>query len=211
MDILTLELYDVTVSEALREISRVLADHPGLPLRILTGGDEMLLHNLQRYLERAGRSAKPVREQGHWRIDATLLGGSDPAPAPRPAPPPPTLRPGLAPALPAPPPEPAAMRPLLLTRAALGSGNPGAGRRLLLGVLRELDPGVPWVGLALEATELLEDPEAATLLASLQARGTRIRVSRESLLFPDDPAGAFELIEDSLWQRLAGKGDLTII
>jgi hypothetical protein len=85
------------------------------------------------------------------------------------------------------------------------------GRRLLLGVLRELDPQVPWVGLALEATELLEDAEGLALLRSLQARGTAVRISRECLLFPDGPEGAFETIEDSQWQRLAGKGELTIL
>ncbi|NTV74229.1 MAG: hypothetical protein HGA66_08480, partial [Holophaga sp.] len=79
------------------------------------------------------------------------------------------------------------------------------------GVLRELDPQVPWLGLALDATGLLEDPEALALLTALQSRGTRVRVSRESLLFPDGPEGAFEVIEDSQWQRLAGKGDLTIL
>ena len=67
------------------------------------------------------------------------------------------------------------------------------------------------MGLALEATELLEDPEALALFKGLQERGTPVRVSRESLLFPDVPEGAFEVIPDSQWQRLAGKGDLTIL
>ena len=201
MDILTLELFDVTVSEALRELSRVLEAHPGRPLRILLGGDEMLLHNVQRFLERSGRPATPVREGGRWRLDLPAANAPAPAPVPAPAP-----LPRLAPAVfhPAP-------KPLLLTRASLGGGNGGVGRRLLLGVLRELDPAVPWVGLALEATELLEDPEALALLNALQARGTRIRISRESLLFPDGPEGAFEVIQDSQWQRLAGKGDLTVL
>ncbi|WP_306601375.1 hypothetical protein [Geothrix sp. 21YS21S-2] len=201
MDILTLELFDVTVSEALREVSRVLEDHPGLPLRVIIGGDEMLLHNVQRFLERSGRTATPYREGSGWRVETA--GADAPAPAPVRAVEPVTR---VVPA-----PLQARPRPLLLTRASLGAGNGGVGRRLLLGVLRELDPQVPWVGLALEATGLLEDPEALALLTALQARGTRVRVSRESLLFPDGPEGAFEVIEDSQWQRLAGKGDLTII
>jgi len=201
MDILTLELFDVTVSEALREVSRVLEDHPGLPLRIVIGGDEMLLHNVQRFLERSGRTATPYREGSGWRVETA--GAGAPAPAPARAVEPVTR------ILPAP--LQARPRPLLLTRASLGAGNGGVGRRLLLGVLRELDPQVPWLGLALEATGLLEDPEAVALLTALQARGTRVRVSRESLLFPDGPEGAFEVIEDSQWQRLAGKGDLTIL
>ncbi|BDU72309.1 hypothetical protein [Mesoterricola silvestris] len=201
MDILTLELFDVTVSEALREVNRVLEDHPGLPLRIVIGGDDMLLHNVQRFLERSGRTATPFREGSGWRVETASRDAPAPALARAPEP---AVR-----VIPAP--APAAPRPLLLTRAALGDGNGGVGRRLLLGVLRELDPQVPWVALALEATGLLEDPEALALLTALQARGTPVRVSRGSLLFPDGPGGAFEVIEDSQWQRLAGKGELTIL
>lgn len=84
------------------------------------------------------------------------------------------------------------------------------GRRLLLGVLRQLDPAVPWLGLALGAVELLDDPQALDLLERLQARGTPVRVSRESQLFPLEPA-AFEIMEDSHWQRLAGRGELTVL
>lgn len=204
MDILTLELYDVTVSEALREINRVLEAHPGLPLRILTGGEEMLVHNIQRFLERTGREARTQRDGTRWRIET----GPSEAPA---APP---LEPSPRPAAPPPPrviPSQAAPRPLLLTRAALGTGSGGAGRRLLLGILRELEPQVPWVGLALEATGLLEDPEALTVFHALEARGTRVRVSRDGLLFPDGPESAFGVIEDSEWQRLAGRGELIIL
>ena len=212
MDILTLELSDVTVSEGLREVNRVLETHPGLPLRILIGGDAMLLHNIQRFLERSGRTAAPFREGSGWRIETA---GRD-APAPQRAQAPIARVIPAAAAQQAEPaarvlPAPAGPRPLLLTCASLGPGNGGVGRRLLLGVLRELDPQVPWVGLALEATGLLEDGEALALLKAIQARGTPVRVSRDSLLFPDGPEGAFEVMEDSMWQRLAGKGDLTII
>jgi len=88
MDILTLELFDVTVSGALREISRAVDDHPELPLRILLGGDEMLHHNILRFLERHGRAPRLRSEGGHWRIDAAGL-AAPPPPAPPPPPPPP--------------------------------------------------------------------------------------------------------------------------
>ncbi len=205
MDILTLELFDVTVSEALREVNRVLEDHPGLPLRIVIGGDEMLLHNVQRFLERSGRTATPFREGSGWRVETASTAAQPPALAPAPAR---AVEP-VARVVPAP--SKASPRPLLLTRASLGAGNGGVGRRLLLGVLRELDPQVPWLGLALEATGLLEDAEALALLTALQERGTPVRISRGSLLFPDGPEGAFEVIEDSQWQRLAGKGELTVL
>ena len=199
MDILTLELFDVTVSEALREINRALESHPAMPLRILLGGDRMLQHNIQRFLVRLGRQAELRQDGAVWRID---VAGAAVTPHPAtPAPAPPAV------------PIPAALagaRPLLLTRSSLGNGSQDIGRRLLLGVLRELDPAVPWLGLALDGLELLDDPQAKALLEQLQARGTPVRVSRESQLFPLEPA-AFEIMEDSQWQRLAGRGEITIL
>jgi hypothetical protein len=47
------------------------------------------------------------------------------------------------------------------------------------------------------------------LLQALQARGTPVRISRESQLFPREDG--FEILEDSLWQRLAGRGGLTLL
>jgi len=197
MDILTLELFDVTVSEALREISRVLDDHPGLPLRILLGHDKMLQHNILRFLDRLGRPGVLRAEGNGWRMDVAGTPQTPPAPAlPPPAP---------RPAVPAP-----GGRPLLLTRAYLGQASQGIGRRLLLGLLGELDPAVPWLGLALDAMELLDDPQAMAVLERLQARGIPVRISRESQLFPLEPS-AFEIMEDSQWQRLAGRGEITIL
>ena len=210
MDILTLELFDVTVSAALREINRAVEDHPALPLRILLGGDEMLHHNILRFLERHGRSPRLRAEGGHWRIDAAGMTDGPPAPAP-PAPPPAPVLPMVRP-VPGPAPAAAApgRLPLLLTRSALGQGEAAAGRRALLGVLRELDPGVPWVCLALEALELLEDPLALRTLEALPKRGTQVRISRDSQIFPSVD-NAFDLMEDSQWQRLAGRGEIIIL
>ena len=199
MDILTLELFDVTVSEALREINRALEEHPSMPLRLLLGGETMLHHNIQRFLERQGRTTQLRSEGGRWRMD---VGGAAVEPAPR-------LMLPLVPA-PLPAPLPLARKPLLLTSASLGQGGASMGRRLLLGVLRELDPAVPWVGLALEALELLEDPLALEALTTLQARGIPVRISRESQLFPTGQA-AFEIMEDTQWQRLAGRGEIIIL
>jgi hypothetical protein len=202
MDILTLELFDVTVSEALREINRALEAHPAMPLRILLGGDRMLQHNIQRFLERLGRAATLCQDGAAWRIEVAGTTRT-----PHPAPP----APAPSPAIPLPAAAlPAGARPLLLTRSHLGQGSRDIGRRLLLGVLRELDPAVPWLGLALDGLELLEDPQARTILEQLQARGIPVRISRESQLFPLEPA-AFETMEDSQWQRLAGRGELTLL
>jgi hypothetical protein len=199
MDILTLELFDVTVSEALREINRALETHPAMPLRILLGGDRMLQHNIQRFLDRLGRAATLSQDGSAWRIE---VAGAAQVPPPAPAAP--------APAVPIPAARALAGRPLLLTRSHLGQGGTDIGRRLLLGVLRELDPAVPWLGLALDGLALLDDPQAMGLLEQLQARGIPVRISRESQLFTLEPA-AFEIMEDSQWQRLAGRGELTIL
>ena len=210
MDILTLELFDVTVSSALKEINRAVEDHPTLPLRILLGGDPMLHHNILRFLERLGRAPRLRAEGSRWRIDATGLAARPSPPAPvtpiffqPPVASVPFLTPEAAPAA-------AVRQPLLLTRAAMGQGLAATGRRVLLGVLRELDPSVPWVCLALEALELLDDPQALKVLEALQARGIAVRISRESQLFPtgDSP---FEIMEDSQWQRLAGRGEIVIL
>jgi hypothetical protein len=209
MDILTLELFDVTVSAALREIDRAMAANPGLPLRILLGADANLQHNVLRRLERLGRPGVARPEGGGWRLDVPGQAPAAVAPWPAAAVPAPAAEPAPAPTT-EPVPPPAAVPPLLLTRAHLGAGGRDSGRRLLLGILRELDPAVPWVGLALDAVELLDDPQALALLEAIQARGVPVRISRESQLFPQE-SSAFEIMEDSFWQRLAGRGGLTLV
>jgi hypothetical protein len=48
------------------------------------------------------------------------------------------------------------------------------------------------------------------LLKAIQNQGTPIFISRESQLFPTE-TGPFEIMEDSHWQRLVGRGDIMIL
>lgn len=201
MDILTLELFDVTVSQALTEAHRALEQHPGMPLRILLEGEEMVLHNLQRFLERQERKVTATPMGSHWQLDIA----PSTAPVPRPAPAV-TLQPLHAPVLPA-----AAPKPLILLRSAFAPGERALGRQLLLSALRTVAPPVPWVALAHEALELLEDPLAVDVLAHLKEQGIPVRLSRASLSFLRKSPGAFAIIEDDEWLALAARGDATIL
>jgi hypothetical protein len=195
MDILTLELFDVTVSQALTEMNRALEQHPGLPLRVLLEGEEMVLHNLLRFLERNERKVVSTPMGSHWQLDI--------APTAKPAP---ALHP-----LPAPVISTAASRPLVLLRSAFAPGDRALGRRLLLGLLRTVEPPVSWLGLAHEALELLEDPLALEVLAAIQKRGISVRISRDSLAFLNKSPGPFGILEDEEWQTLAARGEATIL
>jgi hypothetical protein len=201
MDILTLELFDVTVSAALKEINRAMEEHPSLPLRIHLGGDPMLQNNVVRFLERHGRAPRLQADSGRWRVDAAGTAVAPPPPAP-------DFTRVLTP-LPAVPAPSAGQPPVLVTRSALGQGSPAIGRKLLLGILRELD-SAPWLCLALDGLELLEDPQALQVLATLQSRGIPVRISRESQLFGEED-NPFEVMEDRQWQRLAAKGGIVIL
>ncbi len=195
MDILTLELFDVTVSQALTEANRALEQHPGLPLRILLEGEEMVLHNLQRFLERQERKVTSTPVGTLWQLDI--------APTARPAI---SLQPIPAPVLPV-----AQPRPLVLLRSAFVPGERALGRQLLLGLLRSVSHPVPWVALAHEAIDLLDDPIALEVLTSLQAKGIPVRLSRSSLAFLQTSPGGFDIIEDEEWLALAARGDATIV
>lgn len=192
MDILTLELFGVTASQALRELGQVLDRDPAVPLRIL-GDDETVLHNVQRLLERRFRPFRVVSAEARaWRVDAEA----------RPAAAAPVAAPAAPPA-PAPP-------PVLVLRAAFTPGDRALGRRLLLGVLSRIAAGTPWVCLAHEALDLLEDPAAVGILEDLAARGVPVRVSEGSRAYLrlETP---FEGMDDGVWQALAGKGALTVL
>jgi hypothetical protein len=197
VDILTLELFDVTASEALRELQRALEAHRGLPLRI-NGADDMVLHNVRRFLGRNGRGHRMIHEgPKSWRLEVDALAAApDPAPAQV-----------LHPAFPEPKP---ARRPLLVLRSAFLPGDRVLGRRLLLGVLAAAAEGTPWVCLAHDALDLLEDDAAMEILEGLEARGIQVRVSEASrayhLLAPP-----FASMADEEWQFLAARGDLTVL
>ena len=199
MDILTLELFDVTVSQALLMVQSALERHPGLPLRILVDPDEMLRSNLERFLERHGRPASAKAMGGHWQLD--VAGGSGPLESPAP----------FREAKPAEVPPPHVPRPVLLLRSAFTPGDRALGRQLLLGVLRTLETGTPWVLLAHDALELLEDPSALECLKDLQRRGIPVRLSVASLSYLGRSEPLFQPMDDTQWQSRLGKGELTVL
>jgi hypothetical protein len=67
MDILTLELLDVTVFQALLELKGMLAEHPGEALRI-RGADDLLRVNVTGFLEKQGRTVRQIRQGGQWEL-----------------------------------------------------------------------------------------------------------------------------------------------
>ena len=224
MDILTLELFDVTVSQALVELNRVLESHPEMPIRVYLDGGETTLHNVLRYLERQGRTANTTALGSHWQLDIAALKAPVAPPsipsrsAALPTPPPPALAPipQPIPGSQAPPPAPTApTKPLLLLRSAFSPGDRALGRRLLLGVLRHIDPSTPWIALAHEALELLQDPMALEQLAQLRDAGTPVKLSKESLAYlrlsPTPSHMPFEILEDATWQAMLARGEITVI
>ena len=67
MDILTLELLDVTVFQALLELRGLMADHPGEAMRI-RGEDDLLRVNVTGFLEKQGRAVRVVRQGALWEL-----------------------------------------------------------------------------------------------------------------------------------------------
>lgn len=194
MDILTLELFDVTVSQALLELQRTLEQHSGMPIRLLMDRNEMLLHNLQRFLDRHGRRIRTSTGGHPWCIEVEAGEAPRPLPAqPNPDPPPPTPR------------------PVVLLRSAFAPGDRALGRRLLLGVLEALAPGTPWLGLAHGALELLEEDASRAALDAVRSRGIPVRISRESLRYLGGTAAPFEVMDDREWQSLAAGGGLILL
>lgn len=195
MDILTLELGDVTVSQALLEVKAALERHPGMPLRIMGRGDDMFRVNLERFLARLGRPAASHGEARGWRLEVPG-GPAVPLPAPEPPRPIPLER---------------SPRPALLLRSAFSPGDRALGRRLLFGVLEALPEGTPWLMLAHEAVELLDDPLAREIFQRLEARGTSVRLSGGSLSYLGRAAEGFQVAEDADWQALLACGGLTLL
>lgn len=189
MDILTLELRDVTVFQALVELRALLAEHPGEALRIL-GQDETLRVNVAGFLERQGLKARSTVRGGTWELEVAA-----------------GRRPGPTSSAPAGPP----LRPVLLLRSAFAPGDRALGRRLLLETLGHLDPDTPWLCLAHQALELLEDPVAVEVLAGVQARGIPVHVSLASLAQGDADPGSFAVVPDVGWQGLLARGGLNVL
>jgi len=189
MDILTLELLDVTVFQALLELRGLLADHPGEAMRI-RGEDDLLRLNVTGFLEKQGRVVRLVRQGGQWELQVAQ--GARPIPLVTPVPPP-------------------AVRPVLLLRSAFAPGDRALGRRLLLGTLARLEPGVPWVCLAHQAVELLEDPGAVAILQGLRGRGIPVHVSAASLAHSGQEVPDFDQVQDDGWQGLLARGAVTVL
>jgi hypothetical protein len=188
MDILTLELRDVTVFQALVELRAILAEHPGEALRIV-GEDETLRVNLSEFLDRQGRNPRSSRQGGGWAIE--VAEGARPTPSPQSQVPSP--------------------RPVLLLRSAFAPGDRALGRRLLLETLGHLEPRTPWLCLAHQALDLLEDPVALAVLEGIQDRGIPVRVSLASLAQGDLDPGAFAVVPDVEWQTLLARGALNVL
>jgi len=188
MDILTLELLDVTVFQALLELRGLLADHPGEAMRI-RGEDDLLRVNVTGFLEKQGRAVRVVRQGALWELQV--------AQASRPVP---LVSPGAP-----------AVRPVLLLRSAFAPGDRALGRRLLLETLEQLEPGTPWLCLAHQAVELLEDPGAVKILESLKGRGIPVHVSAVSLAHSGLMTTSFDQVPDLGWQKLLVRGGLSVL
>jgi len=188
MDILTLQLLDVTVFQALLELRGLLADHPGEAMRI-RGEDDLLRVNVAGFLEKQGRTARLIRQGGQWELQV--------AQAARPVP-------LVSPAAPS-------LHPVLLLRSAFAPGDRALGRRLLLETLSRLESGTPWFCLAHQAVELLEDPGAVAILEGLRGRGIPIHVSAASLTHAGLETAAFDLVHDDGWQKLLARGGVTVL
>lgn len=188
MDILTLELLDVTVFQALLELRGLLQDHPGEAMRI-RGEDDLLRVNVTGFLEKQGRMVRLARQGAQWELQVVQ--------GPRPVP---LLRP-LVPTL----------HPVLLLRSAFAPGDRALGRRLLLETLARLEVGTPWLCLAHQAVELLEDPGAIALLEGLRGRGIPIHVSAASLAHSGQNSEGFDQVSDEGWQKLLVRGGITVL
>jgi len=188
MDMLTLELLDVTVFQALLELRALLAEHPGEPMRIL-GEEELLRMNVVGFLEKQGRIVRVVRTGNPWELQ--LAQAQRPAPVVQPV-------------------QPVRL-PVLLLRSAFAPGDRALGRRLLLETLALLEVGTPWVCLAHQAVELLEDPGAVVILEGLRGRGIPVHVSAASLAHSGQGPTSFDQVPDEGWQKLLSRGGLTVL
>ena len=103
------------------------------------------------------------------------------------------------------------LKPVLLLRSAFAPGDRALGRRLLLETLAHLEPGTPWLCLAHQAVELLDDPGAVAILEGLVGRGVPVHVSASSLVHVGQESPGFDLVPDEGWQKLLARGGVTIL
>jgi len=85
------------------------------------------------------------------------------------------------------------------------------GRRLLLETLSQLEPGTPWLCLAHQAVELLDDPGAVVILEGLKGRGIPVHVSAASLAHSGQESPGFDQVSDEGWQKLLARGGVTVL
>jgi len=193
MDIVTIELFDLTVSQALQEVQRAMDAHPTSAMRIVLD-DEMHKHNVIKFLDKHGRTLELSTSGQIVTIDVKA-----------------TNKPKLLPPAQVIPADfrPARVNPILILSGTIGAGDPSSGRRLLLEILRKADKQIPWVGIAFEGGALLRDPVGTKVLRGLVSAGVPVRVSRECQMFYPDEAAGFEVMEDSEWHALLLKGNVT--
>ncbi|HJV88880.1 MAG TPA: hypothetical protein VJ623_01135 [Holophagaceae bacterium] len=183
MDILTLELLDVTAYQALLAVREHLQANPLQAFKV-TGQDDLIRGNVARFLEKQGRRYEPSTQGRTWVLAVDSLATTKGSLVRRP--------------------------PVLLTRAAFTPGDRALGRQLLLGVVRTLDRGVAWLCLAHEALELLEDPMALEALEALREDGLAVFTSEASVAWHGGGT-PFPLMKDEVWQEALGRGELTVI
>ncbi|MDR2561469.1 MAG: hypothetical protein LBC63_06845 [Holophagales bacterium] len=193
MDVVTIELFDLTVSQALQEVQRVMDANPASAIRILLD-DEMHKHNVIKLLDKHGRAVELSSSGQLVTIDVKAIN-----------------RPKLTPPAQVIPADykPLRTQPVLILSGSIGAGDPNMGRRLLLEILRRADKQIPWVGIAFEGGVLLRDPAGAKVLRGLVSAGVPVKVSRECQMFYPDETEGFEVMEDSEWQTMLLKGNAT--
>ena len=193
MDIITIELFDLTVSQAVFEVQRVIDTHPGSAIRIVLD-EEMHKVNVIKLLEKQGRQTS-INIQGQV---VTIDVKSEKRPTFLP---PAVVIPAEPKSLPIP--------PVMILSSSIGTSDYMQGQRLLIEILRRADKQIPWIGLAHDGIAILRDPNGQKVLKDLVGAGVSIRISRESAMFYPDETSGFEVIEDSEWQTLLLKGNVT--
>jgi hypothetical protein len=206
MDIPILELFDLTVSQAVLEVQKALDAGRGASLQIVMD-DDTHRRNVVKLLNKHGRA---FREQAKGALVTIDVDAMKVLKKPE------LLRPSSVPIfvthadqLQVAPATQASTPPVLIVSGTIGAGDRNTGRRLLLELLRRADKSIPWVGLAFEGASLLRDRDGLRALQGVKATGVPVRVSRECVMFNPDESASFDVMEDSEWQGLLLKGKVT--